>query len=111
MIAVIFEVRPTEEGKGEYLAIAARLRELLGNQPGFISLGRFQSLGDQDGVLSVSFWENEESVQLWRNAPEHRAAQLRGKEELFHGYRIRVAHVARDYTDLDRDEAPSAAPQ
>ena len=107
MVAVIFEVHPTKEGKAEYLSIAAGLREFLKNRPGFISIERFQSLGDDGKVLSLSFWESEEAVQEWRNLLEHRMAQQRGKAELFERYRIRVAQVLRDYTDAEREQAPS----
>jgi heme-degrading monooxygenase HmoA len=107
MIVVIFEVYPTKEGKGEYLAIAGNLREFLKDRPGFISIERFQSLGDENKMVSLSFWESEEAVQSWRNLLEHRIAQKKGKKELFEKYRIRVAHVLRDYTDSDRNQAPS----
>jgi heme-degrading monooxygenase HmoA len=106
MIAVIFEVYLTKEGMEEYLSIAARIREFLAGRPGFISIERFQSLGDEKKVLSLSFWEDEESVQSWRNLLEHRAAQKKGKDELFEKYRIRVAQVLRDYTVSDREQAP-----
>jgi ketosteroid isomerase-like protein len=36
----------------------------------------------------------------------HRAAQARGRAEIFAGYRLRVAHVLRDYSQSDRDQAP-----
>ena len=107
MLAVIFEVYPTEAGKAEYLSIAASLREFLKDRPGFISIERFQSIGDENKILSLSFWENEEAVQEWRNLLEHRIAQKKGKNELFTRYRIRVAHVLRDYTESDRTFAPS----
>jgi heme-degrading monooxygenase HmoA len=107
MIAVIFEVFPTKEGKNEYLSIAADLRTFLKDRPGFISIERFQSLTNENKVLSLSFWENEEAVQAWRNLLEHRAAQKKGKNELFEKYRIRVAHVARDYSDSIRNQAPN----
>lgn len=107
MIAVIFEVYPTVQGQEEYLAAAARLRELLARQPGFISIERFQSLSDEEKLLSLSFWEDEEAVRAWRNVTEHRLVQQRGKEALFEGYRIRVAEVTRDYTMTDRSQAPS----
>ena len=107
MVAVIFEVYPTEAGKGEYLTIAASLREFTKDRPGLISIERFQSLGDEKKVLSLSFWENEGAVQEWRNLLEHRFAQKKGKSELFAKYRIRVAHVLRDYTESDRTNAPS----
>ena len=108
MIAVIFEVYPTKAGKGEYLSIAASLREFLTDRPGFISIERFQSIGDESKVLSLSFWENEEAIQEWRNLLDHRMAQKKGKNELFEKYRIRVAEVIRDYTNSSRDQAPSS---
>jgi len=106
MYAVIFEVKPTEAGKADYLKFAANLRKFLENRPGFISIERFQSLVEENKVLSLSFWEDEASIEAWRNVADHRAAQKRGKGALFESYRIRVARVVRDYTDSDRDNAP-----
>ena len=106
MFAVIFEVKPKIEGKEEYLKIAADLRSSLENQDGFISIERFQSLSEEGKILSLSFWHDEAVIEKWRNLLEHRAAQKKGKESLFHSYRIRVAQVVRDYTESDRNEAP-----
>jgi len=106
MIAVIFEVMPTKEGKAEYLAIAANLRERLAEVPGFISIERFQSLTTPDKILSLSFWADEESISLWRNLEEHRLAQTRGRSSLFQDYRIRVGNILRDYSLLERHQAP-----
>lgn len=107
MFAVIFEVYPQNEDKDEYLLIAAGLRKFLENRDGFISIERFQSLTDEEKILSLSFWDNEEAIEEWRNILEHRSAQKKGKEALFHSYRIRVAQVIRDYTDTEREKAPS----
>ena len=107
MIAVIFEVIPKEEGKSEYLKIAAKLRSFLENRDGFISIERFQSLTEEGKILSLSFWRDENSIAEWRNVLEHRNAQKKGKESLFRSYRIRVAEVVRDYTETDRNEAPA----
>jgi len=41
---------------------------------------RFQSLIDENKLLSLSFWEDEEAISLWRNLFEHRLAQK--KEEM-----------------------------
>ena len=89
MIAVIFEVIPSEEGKSEYLEIAAELRSILENRDGFISIERFQSLTEEGKILSLSFWRDESAVAKWRNVLEHRSAQKKGKESLFRSYRIR----------------------
>ena len=107
MIAVIFEVKPKDDGKEEYLKIAAKLRNFLEDREGFISIERFQSLTEEGKILSLSFWDSEEAIDDWRNILEHRSAQKKGKESLFHSYRIRVAQVVRDYTESNREEAPS----
>ena len=107
MLAVIFEVIPTKEGKSVYLQIAAELRKFLENRDGFISIERFQSLTEEGKILSLSFWRDESAIEEWRNILEHRMAQTKGKEFLFHSYRIRVAKVIRDYTKTDRAQAPS----
>lgn len=106
MLAVIFEVTPTDEGKQEYLEIAAELRKFLEGREGFVSIERFQSLTNENKMLSLSFWKDEDSIRKWRNLIEHRQAQQKGKNLLFASYRIRVAEVCRDYTSEERQEAP-----
>lgn len=105
MIAVIFEVEPAD--RAAYLDIAAELRPLLETIDGFISIERFQSLSDQRRILSLSFWRDEPAVARWRNAEAHRAAQMEGRERLLCDYRLRVAHVVRDYGMHAREEAPT----
>lgn len=105
MIAVIFEVQPGD--KAGYLAHAAQLREHLEHVDGFLGVERFQSLTDPDKLLSLSFFEDEDAVARWRSLSEHRAAQAWARDGNFHGYRLRVAHVLRDYgMDQNRDQAP-----
>ena len=106
MIAVIFEVEPTEGRQKDYLAIAASLAEELRQMDGFVSVERFQSLTTPGKLLSLSFWRDEAAVAAWRNREHHRAAQAEGCAGIFTTYRIRVAAVLRDYTLTDRDEAP-----
>ncbi|MER9390858.1 MULTISPECIES: antibiotic biosynthesis monooxygenase [unclassified Mesorhizobium] len=107
MIAVIFEVQPAEGKRDAYLGIAAELRPLLDGIDGFISIERFQSLVDPNRVLSLSFWRDEEAVKAWRNTEEHRQAQKAGRGGIFGGYRLRIAHVVRDYGLTERDGAPA----
>ncbi|ESY65386.1 antibiotic biosynthesis monooxygenase [Mesorhizobium sp. M0051] len=107
MIAVIFEVEPAAGRRDAYLSIAADLRPLLDGIDGFLSIERFQSLVDPNRILSLSFWRDEEAVKAWRNTDEHRQAQKAGRGGIFAGYRLRIAHVVRDYGLTDRDEAPA----
>ena len=97
MIAVIFEVTPTTEGKGLYFEMAQALKTELTQIDGFISVERFQSLSNPESFLSLSFWQNEIAVKKWKAHFEHQAAQKKGKEELFSRFRIRVGNIIRDY--------------
>lgn len=106
MIAVIFEVEPASDHKQDYLEIAADMRPLLNEIEGFVSVERFQSLTDPAKLLSLSFFENEEAVRQWRVLSHHRKAQSKGRGGVFVDYRLRVAHVLRDYGLFDRNQAP-----
>ena len=107
MIAVIFEVEPRDSARYDYLRIAAELRPLLDEIDGFISIERFQSLSDERRMLSLSFWRDEDAIKQWRTLEAHRAAQSAGRDGLFRDYRLRIAHVVRDYGLNERDEAPA----
>lgn len=106
MIAVIFEVEPKDEKRAAYLESAANLRAHLEQMDGFISVERFQSLTNPGKLLSLSFWRDEEAVAQWRALPVHRAAQAKGRDQMFQDYRLRVAGVIRDYGLTDRAETP-----
>ncbi len=106
MIAVIFEVEPHPDKKGNYLDIAASMRALVHEVDGFISVERFQSLTNEGKLLSLSYFRDEKAVEDWRNLVAHRQAQAKGRGELFKDYRLRIASVLRDYGLNDRAEAP-----
>lgn len=106
MIAVIFEVRLSDDQKQAYLDIAAHLRPLLDTIDGFISIERFESIYEPGKVLSLSFWRDEQAVEAWRQQSEHREAQAKGRAGIFEDYRIRVAGVTRDYGKFEREQAP-----
>lgn len=108
MFAVIFEVDPKDEGKQEYLDIAASLRPELEKIDGFISIERFASLYNEGKILSLSFWRDEEAIIAWRQQTQHKEAQKRGRNSLFNDYRIRVAEVIRDYGPKERAQAPES---
>ena len=107
MIAVIFEVEPSAEGRAAYLQTAASLRERLEAMDGFLSVERFESLSTPGKLLSLSFWRDEAAVARWRALPEHRQAQAAGRAGVFSNYRLRVAAVLRDYGLHERTEAPA----
>jgi len=106
MIAVIFEAIPAPEKWDEYLDLAASLKPELSKIEGFVSIERFQSISHPEKVLSLSFWQDEESIAAWRNVELHRMAQEAGRKSVFDDYRLRVASVLRDYGMNERAQAP-----
>ncbi len=106
MVAVIFEVQPHTSHYQSYLDTAAALRPHLEKIDGFVSIERFESLSQPGKLLSLSFWRDEAAVQQWRNLEVHRAAQTAGRDHIFADYRLRVAHVVRDYGLHEREQAP-----
>ncbi|MFP2897621.1 antibiotic biosynthesis monooxygenase family protein [Corallococcus sp. 4LFB] len=107
MIAVIFEVWAHEAHRQRYLDLAAELRPLLAGIDGFISIERFQSLSAPGKLVSLSYWRDEAAVAEWRRLEAHREAQREGREGVFSDYRLRVAHVVRDYGLKDRAAVPA----
>lgn len=106
MIAVIFEVTPFLGERGTYLDLAGRLRSRLERTDGFISIERFESLSLPGKIFSLSFWRDEDAVERWRNEEEHRMAQAASRAGMFASYRLRVAHVLRDYGMNHGQETP-----
>lgn len=107
MIAVIFEVFPAPGRKDAYLSMAAEMRPLVEQIDGFISVERFESLTTPGKLLSVSVFRDEAALEEWRTLTRHRDAQRMGRQVMFDDYRLRVAHVLRDYGKHERAEAPA----
>ncbi|MET8846321.1 antibiotic biosynthesis monooxygenase [Amycolatopsis sp. NPDC004625] len=83
-----------------YPAMDARMAELGRAQPGY--LGR-ESRTDADGRdLTVLYYRDAESITAWKQHPEHREAQRRGREQWYANYHIEVARVERAY-GFDRE--------
>lgn len=107
MIAVIFEARPHPDHAQDYFDLAAALRPQLDEIDGFLSIERFASLSQEGKVLSLSFWRDEAAVTQWRTRDTHRAAQAQGRARIFQDYRLRIAHVVRDYGMNESGQAPA----
>ena len=45
-------------------------------------------------------------MAAWRNVPQHRRTQGKGRATIFANYRLRIAGVIRDYGMNDREQAP-----
>ncbi len=92
--AVIFTSTRTEGDNG-YAAAAERMEELVNMQPGYLGV---ESVRGADGVgITVSYWESEAAILAWRQNPEHRVIQERGRSIWYSKFHTRVCRVEREY--------------
>ncbi|CAI8705918.1 ABM domain-containing protein [Pseudomonas sp. IT-347P] len=92
--AVIFTSTRTAGDNG-YADAAERMELLVREQPGFLGV---ESVRGADGVgITVSYWESEAAILAWRQNPEHRLIQQRGRSEWYSAFHTRVCKVEREY--------------
>lgn len=86
--AVIFtsllrdHVNDYQETNRKLLAIAKEIPGFLGEESVRNGLG-----------VSVSYWRDKKSIEIWRQNMDHILAKKRGKEEWYKAYTIRIAKV------------------
>lgn len=90
--AVIFSNELTEDTAG-YEQMAQRMVELAQQQAGFLG---FESARDGIGI-SVSYWQDLDSISAWKVQLDHQQAQALGKSRWYADYKTRIALVERDY--------------
>jgi heme-degrading monooxygenase HmoA len=96
MVVVIFRARIREDADFEQLAaLHARMAELVSAMPGFRGLKDCSS--DDDEVVTIVEFDTLEQVAAWKQHPEHRAAQERGRREFLADYRIQVCVESYGY--------------
>jgi heme-degrading monooxygenase HmoA len=70
------------------------MKTLASAMPGYLGYKVFTA--DDGERVSIIEFESLESEQAWRDHPEHRRAQQRGRAEFYAGYRIQVCDVRQD---------------
>lgn len=96
MIVIVFRGRLREGVDMQELSrVGQRMYELASSMQGFISYKDFTA---EDGEnVSIIEFESPETLAAWREHPEHRAVQKRGRDEFFAQYHIQVCTPLRDY--------------
>ncbi len=94
MLAVIFTATLRQDAPPGYAEAGERLRKLVVQMPGF--LGQTSA---REGTLeiTVSYWNSGSDLAAWRDHPEHRALQERGRRDWYAHYDVRVCQVDRSY--------------
>lgn len=94
MVVVVFRSRMKAGAPADLEPLFARMHELGTAMPGFRSFKNFTSPDGES--VSIVEWDSLEAVTAWRNHPEHREAQRRGREEFFADFTVQVCEVVRE---------------
>ena len=90
--AVIFSSLRTEINDG-YDGAAMRMEELAKKQEGYLGI---ESARNEVGI-TVSYWENVDSIIKWKNNVEHTIVREKGREKWYKQFQVRICKVERDY--------------
>lgn len=95
MVVVVFRSRIRPGAEDAINDVGGRMYELAVSMPGFVSYKDFVA-EDGEGVAIVEF-DTLDHLAAWRDHPEHRQAQQRGRGEFFSAFHIQVCETVRDY--------------
>lgn len=94
MVLVVFRSRIRDDNASEFEALADEMMVLARSMPGFIS---YQVYKAADGErCSIIEFDTVEHLRAWRDQPEHRAAQQRGRERFYESYSLHVSTPERE---------------
>lgn len=94
MVVIVFRSR-TQPGVDEQLTKSGmRMYQLASSMPGFVSYKDFAA-ADGETVAIVQFETLADSAR-WREHPEHRVVQERGRGELFSEFSVQVCELVRE---------------
>ena len=80
----------------EYKTTAERMLKIVNAMPGFVSFREYKS---HDGeLLGVTEWASAEALAEWRENPEHRKAQERGRQAFYDEFEITVCGPLHAYS-------------
>jgi heme-degrading monooxygenase HmoA len=82
------------EGAAGYPATAERMEALVSKLPGFLGIKTFRA---EDGErVSLFAFESLAALEAWRDHPEHRVAQRRGRDEFYAEYTLQICQPLRE---------------
>lgn len=90
--AVIFTSTRVKEDQG-YAEMAKTMEKLARQQPGFLGL----ESAKEDIGITVSYWESLASIANWKEHTQHQTAQIKGREDWYSQYSVRICKVEREY--------------
>jgi heme-degrading monooxygenase HmoA len=106
--AVIVTTRLSGRDPDGYAEAERRMIALAEQAPGYIGRETTRSSDGRD--QTIVYYEDEASLRLWREDPEHRQVQRLGREVWYDSYEVRIARVEGAYAWSARTNEDGAAP-
>ena len=90
-VMTVFRSRRRDSAEAAYLQVAEEMESAARASAGFVD---FKSFEAEDGErVSVVTFASMETHRAWRDHPEHRAAQQRGRDSFYASYDISVGEI------------------
>ena len=95
MVIIVFRARLRPDADQQaMMQLGQRMYQLASSMPGYVS---YKDFAAEDGEsVSIVEFESHETLAAWRDHPEHKAAQQRGRDEFFSEYYIQVCNPVRE---------------
>ena len=88
MLTILFRSRLKPELAEEYDALLAQVEPLGEGMAGFVSKKTFAA---EDGErLTVVRWQDRETLDAWRQHPDHQRAKRLGRERFYESYSLEI---------------------
>ena len=78
-----------------YEQLNAQMFALVQQLPGFISARSYRA--DDGDEISLIRFASADALRAWREHPEHRTTQARGRAEFYAAYDVEICEVTRAY--------------
>ncbi len=97
MMVVIVEFELRAGAESEFETALKHMQEQVKKYDGFLGERQCCSIEDKETFVTLFFWRDRESMQAWRDDPEHLEVQQLAREKIFAWYKIRVCELEREY--------------
>ena len=76
-----------------YSEMAKTMEDLAKQQSGYLGMDSARN----DLGITVSYWESLEAIKNWKQQSDHLQAQLKGRQDWYSWYNVKICKVEREY--------------
>jgi len=105
MIVILFRSKLTSEAGQDYADTNLELEQYVKTMPGYVMAKSFTA--DDGERLTLVWWRDKESLELWRNNSRHMMAKSQGRQKWYEYYKMEIAEVFH-YSQFDKPKLNSS---